>query len=206
MGPVAFIRLWTTEKWNSSLIFTLCFYIVKAVLLLWFLTVTCSCCLYLYFASPIMWVTYLGSWMTTCLGKSCSFGLPLLSVHVFSYFPFVFDSRIWDLIVSFPGLCLSFYFCSIFAKFWYKSSCKQAAKKSYNPTCLVRSTAITMTWRQSNVTSANQLLHLSMTPLRRNVACRSWVYEPRWSKIGSSKEIVGECKSLIVFGVRYVQV
>ena len=42
----------------------------KAVLLLWFLTV------YLYFGSPIMWVTYLGSWMTTCMEKSCSFGLP----------------------------------------------------------------------------------------------------------------------------------
>ena len=46
------------------------------VLLLWFLIVTCSCCPYLYFGSPIMWVTYSGSWMTTCLGKSCSFGLP----------------------------------------------------------------------------------------------------------------------------------
>ena len=33
-------------------------------------------CPYLYFGSPIMWVTYLGSWMTTCLGKSCSFGSP----------------------------------------------------------------------------------------------------------------------------------
>ena len=30
----------------------------KAVLLLWFLTVTCSCCPYLYFGSPIMLVTY----------------------------------------------------------------------------------------------------------------------------------------------------
>ena len=30
----------------------------KAVLLLWFLTVTCSCCLYLYFGSAIMLVTY----------------------------------------------------------------------------------------------------------------------------------------------------
>ena len=51
----------------------------KAVLLLWFLTVTCSCCPYLYFGSAIMLVTYfvnLGSWMTTYLGKSCSFGLP----------------------------------------------------------------------------------------------------------------------------------
>ena len=57
--------------------------------------------------------------MTTCLGKSCSFGLPrvfrkLLSVYVFSYFPFGFESRIWDLIVSVPVHCLSFYFhCSI---------------------------------------------------------------------------------------------
>ena len=30
----------------------------KAVLLLWFLTVTCSCCPYLYFGSPVMLVTY----------------------------------------------------------------------------------------------------------------------------------------------------
>ena len=30
----------------------------KAVLLLWFLTVTCSCCPYLYFGSTIMLVTY----------------------------------------------------------------------------------------------------------------------------------------------------
>ena len=30
----------------------------KAVLLLWFLTVTRSCCPYLYFGSPIMLVTY----------------------------------------------------------------------------------------------------------------------------------------------------
>ena len=30
----------------------------KAVRLLWFLTVTCSCCPYLYFGSAIMLVTY----------------------------------------------------------------------------------------------------------------------------------------------------
>ena len=30
----------------------------KAVLLLWFLTGTCSCCPYLYFGSAIMFVTY----------------------------------------------------------------------------------------------------------------------------------------------------
>ena len=33
----------------------------------------------------------------------------LLSVYVFSYFPFGFESRIWDLIVSVPDHCLSFY-------------------------------------------------------------------------------------------------
>ena len=42
---------------------------------------------------------------------------------------------------------------------------------------LLRSTAVTMTWRQSNVTSANQLLRLSMTSLTRNVAWTSVVHE-----------------------------
>ena len=47
--------------------------------------------------------------MTTCLGKSCSFR-KLLSIYVFSYFPFGFESRMWDLIVSVSDHCLSFYF------------------------------------------------------------------------------------------------
>ena len=34
----------------------------------------------------------------------------LLSVYVLSYFPFGFEGRIWDLIVSVPDHCLSFYF------------------------------------------------------------------------------------------------
>ena len=33
----------------------------------------------------------------------------LLSVYVFSFFPFGFEGRIWDLIVSVPDHCLSFY-------------------------------------------------------------------------------------------------
>ena len=33
----------------------------------------------------------------------------LSSVYVFSYFPFGFEGRIWDLIVSVPDHCLSFY-------------------------------------------------------------------------------------------------
>ena len=54
--------------------------------------------------------------MTTCLGKSCSFGFPpsafrkLPSIYVCSYFPFGFEGRMWNLIVSVPDHCLSFYF------------------------------------------------------------------------------------------------
>ena len=54
--------------------------------------------------------------MATCLGMSCSFGLPrvpfckLLSIYVFSCFLFGFEGRIADLIVSVPDHCLSFYF------------------------------------------------------------------------------------------------
>ena len=33
----------------------------------------------------------------------------LLSIYVFSYFPFGFKGRIWDLIVSVPDHCLCFY-------------------------------------------------------------------------------------------------
>ena len=50
--------------------------------------------------------------MTTCLGKNCSFASAfrkLLSVYVFSYFPVGFEGRMWDLIVSVPDHCLSFY-------------------------------------------------------------------------------------------------
>ena len=45
--------------------------------------------------------------MNTYLGKSCSFSLPRVlfvncRLYVFSYFPFGFEGRMWDLIVSVP--------------------------------------------------------------------------------------------------------
>ena len=58
----------------------------------------------------------LGSWMTTYFGKelfilfAASAFRKLSSIYVFSYFPFGFEGRIWDLIVSVPDHCLSFYF------------------------------------------------------------------------------------------------
>ena len=37
----------------------------------------------------------------------------LLSIYVFSYFPFGFEGRIFDLIVTVPNHCLSFYFINM---------------------------------------------------------------------------------------------
>ena len=54
--------------------------------------------------------------MTTCLGKSCPFGLPrvpFVNCCQFMYLVislFGFEGRICDLIVSVPDHCLSFYF------------------------------------------------------------------------------------------------
>ena len=38
----------------------------------------------------------------------------LSSICVFGCFPFGFEGRIWDLIVSVPDHCLSFYFSGLF--------------------------------------------------------------------------------------------
>ena len=86
---------------------------------MWFLTVTCSCCPYLYYGSAIMFVIYLLNFRQLndhLFGKelfirfNASAFRKLLSIYVFSYFHFGFDCRIRDLIVSVPDHCLSFYF------------------------------------------------------------------------------------------------
>ena len=54
--------------------------------------------------------------MTTCLGKSCSFGLLRLSSWTFirfcvcPSFPFGIELGIWDVIILNPDHCLSVYF------------------------------------------------------------------------------------------------
>ena len=50
----------------------------------------------------------------------------LSSIYVFSYFPFGFEGRIWDLIVSVPDHCLSFYFnlCACLLAIAYASCCR----------------------------------------------------------------------------------
>ena len=58
--------------------------------------------------------------MTTYLGKSCSFCLPrvpYVNCRQFMYLVIsllVLRGRIWDLIVSVPDHCLSFYFKTIY--------------------------------------------------------------------------------------------
>ena len=86
----------------------------KAVLLLWFLTVTCSCYPYLNFGSAIMLVTYFVNFrlLNDHLFRK------LLSMYVLSYFPFGSEGRMWNLIVSVPDHCLSFYF----QKNWVRNS------------------------------------------------------------------------------------
>ena len=79
----------------------------------------CSCCLCLYFGSAIMLVTYFVNFRQLndhLFGKelfilfAVSAFRKLSSIYVFSYFPFGFEGGIWDLIVSVPDHCLSFYF------------------------------------------------------------------------------------------------
>ena len=53
--------------------------------------------------------------MTTCLGKELFIRFTvrdfrkLLSIYVFNYFPFVFEGRIWDMIVSVPDQVIVAY-------------------------------------------------------------------------------------------------
>ena len=48
--------------------------------------------------------------MTTCLKKSCSFGLMYVTfMNVCPFFLFGFEGGMWDLNVSIPDHCLSVY-------------------------------------------------------------------------------------------------
>ena len=54
-------------------------------------------------------------------------------MYVFSYFPFGFEGRIWDLIVSVPDHCLSFYFKTLTQQRRSQSFTKKKKKKKKNP-------------------------------------------------------------------------
>ena len=50
------------------------------------------------------------SWKELFIRFTASAFRKLLPSYVFSYFHFGFEGRMWDLIVSVPDHCLSFYF------------------------------------------------------------------------------------------------
>ena len=100
----------------------------------WFLCVTCFCCPYLYVGSPIMWVTYLGSWMITCLGKSCSFGLPRLPFVNCCHFMYL----VIFVLVLRAGYGIWLYQFLIIAYLFTLHSCPQEAKEAAYKEGLVR--------------------------------------------------------------------
>ena len=59
--------------------------------------------------------------MTTCLGKNCSFGLPRMPFKNCCQYMYLivslfgFEDRMWDLNVSVPDHCLSFYVSNKFS-------------------------------------------------------------------------------------------
>ena len=56
---------------------------------------------------------------------------------MFSYFPFGFEGRIWDLIVSVPDHCLSFYFVTETITYYYLQSSKGHNSKNAYPRVMV---------------------------------------------------------------------
>ena len=50
------------------------------------------------------------SWKELFIRLTASALRKLLSIYVFSYFPFGFEGGMWDLVASGPDHCLSFYF------------------------------------------------------------------------------------------------
>ena len=60
--------------------------------------------------TPLIDFPYLSRFRMRVIGRFTASALrKLLSVYVFSYFPFGFEGRMLDLIWSVPDLCLSFY-------------------------------------------------------------------------------------------------
>ena len=111
----------------------------------------------------------------------------LPSVYVFSYFPFGFEGRMWDLIVSVPDHCLSFYFPTMY---WLP---KLHKKKTYKARFIANSSYCT-------TTELSKLLTSCLTAVKNHVIryCEK-VYERSgknlfWS-IKSSDEVLNKLKS-----------
>ena len=98
------LRVYEVIKTKCFVVVPYCYLFLLSVFILWFT----------YYVSDIFQLS-LGSWMTTCLGKSCSFGLPSVPfVNCCQFIYLVLSFLVlWEdmvLIVSVPDHCLFFYF------------------------------------------------------------------------------------------------
>ena len=69
-----------------------------------------GCLHYMIFSRRLCHTLQIMQWKELFIRFTASAFLKLPSIYVFSYFPFGFEGRVWDLIVSVPDHCLSFYF------------------------------------------------------------------------------------------------
>ena len=77
-----------------------CYLFLLSVFILWFT----------YYVNDIFSLSLGSSGKELFIGFTARAFRKLLPIYVFSYFPFGFEGRIWDLIVSVPDHCLLFYF------------------------------------------------------------------------------------------------
>ena len=110
----------------------------------------------------------------------------LPSIYLFSYFPFGFEGRIWDLIVSVPDHCLSFYFPTMY---WLP----KLHKRPYKARFIANSSSCT-------ATELSKLLTSCLTAVKNHVIryCEK-VYERSgknlfWS-IKTSGQVLNKLKS-----------
>ena len=96
----------------------------------------------------------------------------LSSIYVFSYFPFGFEGRIWDLIVSVPDHCLSFYFTINVTPGWNKIERLKSRLRGFK-----------------------QLSRKHLTLINMNIAADSWRkvnFMPSWLFVFQSRMVSGE--------------
>ena len=87
-----------------SVVVPYCYLFLLSVFTLWFSYYVSNIYFKFYVAEwPPIWERAVHSVYHECFRK-------LPSIYVFSYFPYAFEGRMWDLIVSVPDHCLSFYF------------------------------------------------------------------------------------------------
>ena len=147
----------------------------------------CSCCLCLYFGSSIMLVTYFVNFRKLndhLFGKelfilfAASAFRKLSSIYVFSYFPFGFEGRIWDLIVSVPDHCLSFYFFKLQDILCAEVELRDLKVKAlvWKRNCETSSHTKFIVWKRKCVTSKSQYFPCAEAELRHFRAPKSHTF------------------------------